>query len=234
MALILSLEGNIGSGKSTFIKKLNGTLEPLLNKKVVLLQEPVDIWGTFKDKNGETILEKFYKDQNKYAFSFQMMAYISRLELLNKTIKENPNKIIICERSIWTDKHVFAQMLAHDNKIEEINFIIYNKWFDNLSKNIKLDGVIYLKTSPETCKHRIGIRNRKGEDISLEYLTRCDNYHNKWLQNVKPIEILDGNIVYNTISQGRLKKISKFINDIYKAKYPTDIDLSTIFDKMYC
>ena len=234
MALILSLEGNIGSGKSTFIKKLNGTLEPLLNKKVILLQEPVDIWGTFKDKNGETILEKFYKDQNKYAFSFQMMAYISRLELLNKTIKENPNKIIICERSIWTDKHVFAQMLADDNKIEEINFIIYNKWFDNLSNNIKLDGVIYLKTSPETCKHRIGIRNRKGEDISLEYLTRCDNYHNKWLQNVKPIEILDGNIVYNTISQERLKKISKFINDIYKAKYPTDIDLSTIFDKMYC
>lgn len=234
MALILSLEGNIGSGKSTFIKKLDGLLESFVNKPIVLLQEPIDVWSTFIDKNGETILEKFYKDQNKYAFSFQMMTYISRLELLNKTIKENPNKIIICERSIWTDKRVFAQMLADDNKIEEIDFIIYNKWFDNLSKNIKLDGIIYLKTSPENCKHRIGIRDRKGENISLEYLTRCDEYHNKWLEDVRPIQIIDGNIVYDTISHKRLEIISNFITNVYNAKYLTDTNLSNIFDKMYC
>ena len=91
-----------------------------------------------------------------------------------------------------------------------------------------------LKTSPETCKHRVGIRDRKGEDISLDYLTRCDEYHNKWLEDVRPIHILDGNIVYDTISHKRLEKISNFITDVYNAKYLTDTNLSNIFDKMYC
>ena len=78
---IYSIEGNIGSGKSTFIdilKKENKL------KNVVYLEEPVKVWETIKDKSEETILEKFYKNQNKYSFSFQMMAYISRLSELKK------------------------------------------------------------------------------------------------------------------------------------------------------
>ena len=61
------------------------------------------------DKKGETILAKFYKDQDKYSFSFQMMAYISRISLLRKIIKKNPTAIIITERSVLTDKNVFAK-----------------------------------------------------------------------------------------------------------------------------
>ena len=40
-----------------------------LDKKVVYVQEPVDEWSKIKDKKGETILEKFYANQHKYAFS---------------------------------------------------------------------------------------------------------------------------------------------------------------------
>ena len=78
---IYSIEGNIGSGKSTFIdilKKENKL------QNVIYLEEPVEVWETIKDKSEETILEKFYKNQNKYSFSFQMMAYISRLSELKK------------------------------------------------------------------------------------------------------------------------------------------------------
>ena len=126
--MIFSLEGNIGSGKSTILQNLITRLKG--NNSIIFLQEPVTEWEKIKDSSGTTILEKFYSNQEKYAFGFQMMAYISRLALLKKTIKENPHCHIVTERSINTDKNVFAKMLYEDDKIEEVNYQIYQKWFD--------------------------------------------------------------------------------------------------------
>ncbi len=65
---IISVEGNIGSGKSTFIKYLKWFFRN--NKKVVIVDEPVKEWEKIKDKSGHSFLEKFYADTTKYAFSF--------------------------------------------------------------------------------------------------------------------------------------------------------------------
>ena len=168
---VFTFEGNIGSGKSTLLKKLE---QNNMIKNVVYLQEPVDIWNTIKDNKGETILEKFYKNQVKYSFSFQIMAYISRLSQLKVCIKNNPNKIILSERSILTDKNIFAKMLFDDGKIEDINYKIYLKWFDEFISEFNFKGIVYLKTSPENCNRRIKERNRKGENnISIEYSKKC-------------------------------------------------------------
>jgi deoxyadenosine/deoxycytidine kinase len=119
---VVSIDGNIGSGKST----LMANLREYYNDKVdvVFLKEPVDEWAEIKDENGITILEKFYENSEKYAFSFQMMAYISRLKVLKdavKNIKHTSKKtILISERSLYTDKMVFAQMLYNSNNIEFI------------------------------------------------------------------------------------------------------------------
>ena len=236
MALILSTEGNIGAGKSTLIREFEDKISRKINAKIVLLQEPVDIWATFKDKEGMTILEKFYGNQKKYAFSFQMMAYISRLQILKETVRKHPSSIILCERSIWTDRNVFAQMLYDEGKIEEIDFQIYNKWFDCLSEDFSLDGVIYLKTSPKICKARIATRNRKGESIPLEYLEKCNEYHMNWLKNRDNVEILDGNCNTANISDKRISSIANFINNLYEKRYPNQIefDITSLHEKMYC
>ena len=47
-----SIEGNIGSGKSTVIKKMKQHIEKLNNNEVIYLPEPVEIWSTIKDKDG--------------------------------------------------------------------------------------------------------------------------------------------------------------------------------------
>ena len=49
---LFSVEGNIGSGKSTLVKILQNKLD---NKNICFLQEPVDEWSNFKDDNGITI-----------------------------------------------------------------------------------------------------------------------------------------------------------------------------------
>ena len=161
MSLILSIEGNIGSGKSTIIDYLK---ENYKNKNIIFLPEPVNEWENIKDKNNNTILQKFYDNQKKYSFAFQMMAYISRLNLLRETIKNNPDKIILSERSLFTDKYVFAKMLYDSGNMEDVEFQIYNNWFDSFLDLAPISKMIYLKTDPKISFNRISLINRQGED----------------------------------------------------------------------
>ena len=182
--IILSVEGNIGSGKSSILKFLEHN-----NKydDIIFLKEPVDKWSNIKDEKGVTILENFYADANKHAFMFQIMAFATRMQILKDTIEENPNvKIIICERSILADKNVFASMLHDDNLIDKMGIAIYNTMADNYFKDYPLNGVIYIDAEAEVCSNRIKKRSRDGEsNIELDYLKRCKIYHDKWLFNYR-------------------------------------------------
>jgi deoxyadenosine/deoxycytidine kinase len=204
---IVSIEGNIGSGKSTLLTKIKKHFEK--NAYVLFLNEPIDEWNKIKDESGVTILEKFYNDQDKYAFSFQIMTYITRLKLLKHTINKINNSmksgqtekyVIITERSLFTDKMVFAKMLYNSGKIEDINYQIYLSWFDAFANEFPVNNVIYVKTDPEICRQRISIRNRNGEQhIPIDYLEKCDQYHNNMLDKdsiecvCKDQLVLDGN-----------------------------------------
>ena len=147
-----------------------------------------------KDKNGVDILTKFYGNQEKYAFTFQMMAYISRQALVRKAIRENPNSVIISERCVFTDKNVFAKMLYESDKIDEIEYTIYTKWFDEFADETKCDGHIYLRATPQTCYNRVLKRDRSGETIPIEYLTSCHDNHDNWLTQIGSTLVLNGDI----------------------------------------
>ena len=154
MVILATVQGNIGSGKSTLIQYLRDMYKDG-DKKVCFLQEPVDLWNTIKDENDVTILENYYKDQMKYAFSFQMMAYISRLSMLKKEINKNKYDIIITERSTNTDRYVFAKMLFDDKKIDKIQYEIYLRWFDEFISEIPHIEVIYIRTFPHVAHERV-------------------------------------------------------------------------------
>lgn len=189
---IISIDGNIGSGKSTLYKDLQRFYST--NSKIYFVPEPVDEWSHIKDKKGVPILTNLYKNTEKYAFRFQMMAYISRLSLLRKVVKSHNYDIIITERCVYTDKNVFAQMLYDDNKIEHDEFQIYLNWFEEFLDELKIAGIVYVKADPEICNYRVKKRSREGETIPLSYLTSCHNYHERWINNEKiPILTIDAN-----------------------------------------
>ena len=146
---IVSIEGNIGSGKSTLLEKLRTFYKD--NKNVIFLREPVDDWEKIKDKEGNTMLKKFYDNQEKYSFAFQIMAYISRLKILKDAVKanEHTNTIIITERSLYTDKYVFAKMLFEQGKIEDVCYQIYLNWFDAFITDFDFNHTIYVNTEPQ-------------------------------------------------------------------------------------
>ena len=205
--IVISIEGNIGSGKSTLLSNLREHYAK--NNNIVFLKEPVDEWEQIKDKEGTTIIQKFYAEQDKYSFAFQMMAYISRLNVLRLAKKEvlnsknnnsNEKTIFITERSLYTDKMVFAKMLYADNKIKEVEYEIYLKWFNAFVDEFPVNKVIYVKTDPEVCFNRIKNRLREGEEnVPLNYLTNCSKYHDNMLDKNSPTCIcneqllLDGN-----------------------------------------
>lgn len=213
MTRIISIEGNIGSGKSSFLKILK---KYFTNKKnnisICFLQEPVDIWNEIKDKNGKTMIEYFYSNPEKYSFAFQMMAYISRLSILKIELKKGYD-IIFTERCLLTDRNIFCKMLYDDLKINEIEYQIYNKWFYEFSLEFPEIEYIYIQTKPEICNERIKQRDRKGEIIGLEYLQKCHQYHEEWLETHDKI-IIDGNLnnKENIIKEKYIKEIEKLIS----------------------
>lgn len=216
---LISIEGNIGSGKSTLLANLKEYYKN--NSNVIFLKEPVDEWEQIKDKDGLTMLQKFYADQERYSFPFQMMAYISRLAILRKVVKENKNAVLITERSLYTDKLVFAKMLHEQGKIEDVNYQIYLHWFEEFASDCPVNNVIYVKTSPEKCYERVHKRSRQGEEvIPLAYLKSCDDYHNNFLSDSGessnsiqcPKLVLDGN---NDIFENK-EILNEWINNIDK------------------
>jgi deoxyadenosine/deoxycytidine kinase len=195
---IVSIEGNIGSGKTTLMCNLREQYKN--NPLVIFLKEPVDEWSLIQDENGTTILEKFYADQEKYSFPFQMMAYISRLNVLKQALKSlDPNQkyVIFTERSLDTDRYVFAKMLYETCKMEYVNYQIYLNWFDSFSGEFPVHKIVYVKTAPEICHARISKRSREGEDkIELGYLESCHKYHEEMINHNNEAEklVLSGNI----------------------------------------
>ena len=214
------IDGGIGSGKSTLLNRLR-RIKQIGHRSVTIVDEPVDSWGELKDENGTPILELFYANPTKYAFPFQMAAFISRFENLKKAMQANPQGIIISERSLYTDKMVFAKMLYDSGNIEHVNYSIYLKWFDVFAGQYPITKSIYIKTSPDICLERIKQRGRLAEvNIELQYLESCHDYHEKMMNTALsscPCDdqlVLDGNIdvTLNThIFDDWIQQIKEFI-----------------------
>jgi deoxycitidine kinase/deoxyguanosine kinase len=221
--IIVSIEGNIGSGKTTIIENLETHLE--LDQSILFLREPLDVWESVKDPvTGENILQKFYANPDKYAFAFQVMAYATRLSMVREAIKSGCGnyRAIVLERSLAADKRIFAKMLYDDGKIDDICYQIYEKFYKEFSDEVGLDGIVYIDADAEVCKQRVEKRSRQGEDgIPLDYLQKCKRYHDEWMSD-EPMALkikTNQDVTYDSSDssdQGNvwLKQISDYIYDL--------------------
>lgn len=237
LPLIISFDGNIGSGKSTTCEEYEqylrneihtsvdgGEKAPLFSnitsfeEEVCFLDEPVALWNQVCDEHGVNILTNLYKNIRANAFKFQMMAYISRLSLLRKAVKNPKIKLIITERSVETDRNVFAKMLYDVGDISHDEFQIYTLWFDEFLTDVPLSGIVYIHASPDVCLERIHKRARSGETIQADYIQRCHNYHESWIRSKGcPLLELPANEDMNQtpmIMTERMERITEFIRGL--------------------
>lgn len=99
---IISVEGNIGAGKSTYLRILKEELKVPFE----LVPEPVNQWEKIGNNNKNVnLLELFYKDPKKWGYTFQSYCFYSRLKAWTEIKKRcTENKLYIFERSVYSDK----------------------------------------------------------------------------------------------------------------------------------
>lgn len=200
-----ALDGSIGAGKSTLIEQLKTNMLNVNQLPVVYLPEPVDLWQSLRnDVFDDNIIEKFYKNQSKYSFTFQVMALTTLRSQLRDIQSRYTECILITERSMYTSMYVFAQMLNDDNKMEKYEFDILNMLFDELTSEYDILGIIYLDVPVEVCYDRIIKRGRPGETIDLYYLNQLERYYKNYIKNMNTLEITDN-------ETNKIDKIRSFI-----------------------
>ena len=191
------VDGVISAGKTTVIslieKHINSNTS--LNLKIKAIYEPVKLW------TDTGALQYFYKDIEKNCYEFQTFSYISRIQSVIDEIYDTPDAdIYILERSIWTDKYIFMELLKEI--VGEMRINMYNTWWEMWSyiMPMRVDKWVLLDTSLEESLKRISSRNRNGENAvdkgyqSRLYIKHIEFYTQLHREN-KPVVIIDSGIM---------------------------------------
>jgi thymidine kinase len=176
------VEGNIGAGKTTFLKLIQERLP-----EIAVVFEPLHSWHS--QVYGQSILSKFYDDPHRWAYTMETLAMACRVRE-HLAEQENPNHFRLLERSIYSGHYVFATNDYHKGFLSELEWQVYLQWFDFLvtGKCTPPQGFVYLRTKPEIAYGRIKKRDRSGEStISFEYIQQIHECHEDFLVNKKGV-----------------------------------------------
>jgi len=157
------IEGNIGCGKSTLLTYLQN------KTRLPVFLESINKW---------TLLDKFYDNIERYAFSFNLEV------LLSMSIWKDNNFVALYERSPVSCRKIFTEMNYENGKIAKEELDLFDKLFETFGW--EQDIIIYLETSPEICYERMKKRNRSCEySVPLDYLQNLHKKHIEMLEYVK-------------------------------------------------
>lgn len=173
---IITIDGNIGSGKSSILNYLHKTY------KISIDLEPVESWNSY--------LMNMY-DKQSDIFKFQVRIWLDRC-----WVQEKSDKIILMERSPYFIKNTFIK-IAYELKM--INDTEYNMLLDLHKKTDTLwtcNTYIYLRSTPENCYKRLRKRNRTSEkNITEDYIKKLHESHEenykKGIENNMNIIVID-------------------------------------------
>ena len=181
--LIFYVEGNLGSGKTTLINKINRHFKDLT---VSAYREPDDIW------KASSLLQDFYEKPKQKAVSFQ--SFLAATFLVRDIhVREAPQKVFLLERSLFSASEVFLPLLL-DCKYINLQEFLFLREINNtyIEKSLKADFHIYLNTNVETCLYRVKNRKNPGEGaVDYQYLTKIDNLHKAWFKQIDPHKVLE-------------------------------------------
>lgn len=185
MVYIITIDGIIGSGKSSLITQLSDDF--------TCFQEPVYEWS---------LLQSFYDDMNAFASPFQFQVLFS-FHKLYSTIK-NVNDKVILERCPWSSKNIFTHMLVENGHIKPEEYNIYCNFYNKVSFATNL--YIYLKVDTDVAYQRILNRGRAEErSLKFEYLQLLNNKYNESIKTLSNVCIIDANQPLNKVKESVVK-----------------------------
>ncbi len=177
--LLISVAGNVGAGKSTLTK---------------LIGEKLGFEVQFEAVDDNPYIEKFYEDQERWAFHSQLYFLSQRFKYHNKFTTNGLNNIQ--DRSIYEDVDIFAKNLYDNGKMSEDDYKMYTELFENMSAfSATPDLLIFLDGSIDSILQRINIRGREMEKhVEIAYWENLHNRYKEFLNNYDKSNILVVNI----------------------------------------
>lgn len=183
---MILFEGNIAAGKSTVGRRLAES------ELFGFVEEPVGAWQQDFDEN---LLDLFYRDTNRWAFTFQLAAFTTRAKTWTEVLAIIDHRNVVLERSIYCDRYVFAKNCYQSGLMKKTEWQLYCKLWDWLESNwcAEPDKIVYLRTPAEVCLERIETRGRAEETtIPIEYLRDLEVLHDEWLIDNPKAIMIDG------------------------------------------
>lgn len=175
---IVAIEANIGAGKSTLLNDLKRELELWSGDDWQVLIEPVD-----EDPEFQRLLKVYISNPHVPEERIKFQKYLTNQRQM--MLKDIPDGNYIIERSLFSDI-VFCQLNFLTMERPDASYMDY---FYNIKERLKdyprIDAIIYLDKTPESCLKSIKKRGRDGEDAyELDYIKDVKLFHDACLPQI--------------------------------------------------
>ncbi len=169
----ITIEGNIGAGKTTLATSLSNEF----NARLILEQ--------FADNS---FLPKFYEQPDKYAFPLEL----SFLDERYHQLKNELSKQDIFKPKIITDYYFLKSLIFAKANLDEDEYALYSKLFHIINDSLpKPDLFVYLYQNIERLQENIKKRGRTYEQkISDEYLIKIQSAYFDYIKQVPDLKIV--------------------------------------------
>ncbi|XP_050311528.1 deoxynucleoside kinase-like [Anthonomus grandis grandis] len=207
----VSIEGNIGAGKSTLIRYFQGM------EGIETYAEPIDWW---RNVDGHNLLELLYTDIHQWLKVFQSYVQFTRLSIQTTPPKNSSTTVQMFERSVQNNRFCFMEQAYANGYLHSADYAVLDQWYRWIRANvdISLDLIVYLRSSPDVVYERVKKRARPEEaGLSLEYLKQLHDSHEQWLMtdddrfNTIPVLVLDADKTLEEIVEQYKKNENKIL-----------------------
>ncbi len=174
--MYITIEGPIGVGKSSLTK---------------LLSQHLDYQTLFEIVEENPFLERFYEDQDKYAFQTEMFFLTNRYTQLRHIDQD----FLQQGKSIVSDYDLHKNIIFARQTLKGVDLALFETLFKEVNTTLPTSNLtIFLTASVETLQSRIAMRGRKFEEhIEDSYLSSLISAYNEYIieeQKVRPDNIL--------------------------------------------
>ncbi len=135
-----------------------------------------------------SFLEKFYKNQERYAFPLELSFLVDRYQ----QISEDLASLDLKKDFLVADYHVFKSLIFAKVTLKNEEYQLYKNLFDIIYKEIpKPDLYVYLLQHPDRLLENIKKRGRDYEqEISAEYLDKINSAYLNYLNSQTDLNVL--------------------------------------------
>ncbi|MCB9477534.1 MAG: deoxynucleoside kinase [Deltaproteobacteria bacterium] len=156
------VEGPIGVGKSSLVRKLG---------------ERLDARMIFEQVDENPFLEGFYKDSRKYAFQTQLFFLLSRFQQQRELAQQDLFAQNTVSDYLFAKDKIFAYL-----NLSEHELALYERIYRMFEFEIvKPDLVVFLVAHPKVLLKRIRVRNHAYERrLGIEYLDQLTEAYSKF------------------------------------------------------